>query len=167
MIDFETAFGVLSRAGVEFIVVGGTAATIHGSARLTRDLDIVYRRTPENLRRLIAALRPHHPYLRGAQPGLPFRWDEDTLKRGLNFTLTTSLGDIDLLGHVNNVVYFRWFESARIAYFDKVRMWEFGETVGIGPILHSINCRYRIPLTYPDTVSVGARVQPASGYPRS
>ena len=39
MIDFATAFGVLSRAGVEYIVVGGTAATIHGSARLTRDLD--------------------------------------------------------------------------------------------------------------------------------
>jgi hypothetical protein len=100
VIDFATAFGVLSRAGVEYIVVGGTAATIHGSARLTRDLDIVYRRTPDNLRRLVAALSPHGPYLRGAPPGLPFQWDEDTLKRGLNFTLTTSLGDIDLLGEV-------------------------------------------------------------------
>jgi hypothetical protein len=100
VIDFETAFGVLCSAGVEFIVVGGTAATIHGSARLTRDLDIVYRRTPDNLRRLVAALGPQRPYLRGAQPGLPFRWDEDTLKRGLNFTLTTALGDIDLLGEV-------------------------------------------------------------------
>ena len=100
MIDFDTAFRALSSVGVEFIVVGGTAATIHGSARLTRDLDIVYRRTPDNLRRLLAALSPHHPYLRGAPPGLPFRWDEDTLKRGLNFTLTTSLGDIDLLGEV-------------------------------------------------------------------
>jgi hypothetical protein len=100
VIDFGTAFGALSGAGVEFIVVGGTAATIHGSARLTRDLDIVYRRTPDNLRRLVAALGPHRPYLRGAPPGLPFRWDEDTLKRGLNFTLTTSLGDIDLLGEV-------------------------------------------------------------------
>ena len=73
MIDFETALGVLSRAGVEFIVVGGTAATIHGSARLTRDLDIVYRRTPDNYGRLVAALAPHRPYLRGAPPGLPFR----------------------------------------------------------------------------------------------
>jgi hypothetical protein len=91
---------VLSRSGVEFIVVGGTAATIHGSARLTRDLDIVYRRTPDNLRRLVAALAPHRPYLRGAPAGLPFQWDEPTLKRGLNFTLTTSLGDIDLLGEV-------------------------------------------------------------------
>jgi hypothetical protein len=56
VIDFDTAFAVLGRAGVEFIVVGGTAATIHGSARLTRDLDIVYRRTPQNMRRLVDAL---------------------------------------------------------------------------------------------------------------
>ena len=100
MIDFDTAFGVLSRAGVEFIVVGGTAATIHGSSRLTRDLDIVYRRSPDNLRRLVSALAPHRPYLRAAPPGLPFQWDEKTLQRGLNFTLTTALGDIDLLGEV-------------------------------------------------------------------
>lgn len=100
MIDFATAFGVLSTAGVEYIVVGGTAATIHGSARLTRDLDLVYRRTPDNLRRLVAALAPHHPYLRGAPPDLPFRRDEDALGRGLNFTLATALGDIDLLGEV-------------------------------------------------------------------
>ena len=100
MIDFEAAFAALSRAGVEFIVVGGAAATIHGSARLTRDLDIVYRRTPENITRLVGALAPHRPYLRGAPPGLPFRWDADTLRRGLNFTLSTELGDIDVLGEV-------------------------------------------------------------------
>ncbi len=46
------------------------------------------------------ALAPLSPYLRGAPPGLPFRWDEDTLRRGLNFTLTTSRGDIDLLGEI-------------------------------------------------------------------
>jgi predicted nucleotidyltransferase len=100
VIDFDTAFGVLARGGVEFIVVGGVAATIHGSARVTRDLDVVYRRTPENLQRLVAALSPSAPYLRGAPPGLPFRWDEETLRRGLNFTLTTSIGDIDLLGEI-------------------------------------------------------------------
>lgn len=100
MIDFPALFGALARGGVEFIVVGGTAATIHGSARLTGDLDIVYRRTPENVRRLVASLAVHRPYLRGAPPGLPFRWDEDTLNRGLNFTLTTALGDLDLLGEV-------------------------------------------------------------------
>lgn len=85
---------------VECIVVGGAAATAHGSARLTRDLDLVYRRTPENIARVAAVLAPCSPYLRGAPPGLPFRWDEATIRRGLNFTLTTSLGAVDLLGEI-------------------------------------------------------------------
>jgi predicted nucleotidyltransferase len=100
VIHFDTVFGVLVRGGVEFIVIGGAAATIHGSARITRDVDIVYRRTAENLRRMVDALSPYSPYLRGAPAGLPFRWDENTLRRGLNFTLTTSIGDLDLLGEV-------------------------------------------------------------------
>jgi predicted nucleotidyltransferase len=100
MIDLERALRELQRAGVEFIIVGGVAAAIHGSARLTQDLDIVYARTPGNLDRLVGALAPHHVYLRGAPPGLPFRWDAETLRRGLNFTLTTALGDLDLLGEI-------------------------------------------------------------------
>jgi len=100
VIHFDTVFGVLVRSGVEFIVIGGAAATIHGSARVTRDVDIVYRRTAENLRRMVDALSPYSPYLRGAPAGLPFLWDESTLRRGLNFTLTTSIGDLDLLGEV-------------------------------------------------------------------
>jgi predicted nucleotidyltransferase len=100
MTDFATLLGTLAREGVEFIVVGGAAATAHGSARLTQDVDLVYRRTPENHRRLVSALAPYSPYLRGAPPGLPFRWDALTIERGLNFTLTTSLGDIDLLGEI-------------------------------------------------------------------
>src|SRR5581483_9516294 len=72
----------------------------HGSVRLTQDLDIVYDRTPINLDRLVAALAPHQPYLRGAPPGLQFIWDRQTLARGLNFTLVTSLGAIDLLGEI-------------------------------------------------------------------
>jgi len=87
-------------ARVELIVVGGVAATVQGSARVTMDLDIVYRRNPDNVRRLVAALAPLSPYLRGAPPGLPFRWDEPTIQRGLNFTLTTSLGDVDVLGEI-------------------------------------------------------------------
>ena len=49
---------------------------------------------------MATALAPHSPYLRGAPPGLPFRWDPATIRRGLNFTLTTSLGDIDFLGEI-------------------------------------------------------------------
>jgi hypothetical protein len=76
------------------------AAIAHGSARLTRDVDVVYRRSPDNLGRLVLSLAPYHPYLRGAPPGLPFRWDQATLQRGLNFTLTTDLGSLDLLGEI-------------------------------------------------------------------
>jgi predicted nucleotidyltransferase len=85
---------------VQFIVIGGVAASFHGSPRSTLDLDVVYARNRENLKRLVEALQPYSPYLRGAPPGLPFRWDENTLRNGLNFTLTTTLGDIDLLGEV-------------------------------------------------------------------
>ncbi len=98
--DFEGLIRALREAGVEFILVGGAAATALGSTRLTLDLDVVYARTPENLARLVEALAPLSPYLRGAPPGLPFRWDEATLRRGLNFTLTTSRGDLDLLGEI-------------------------------------------------------------------
>jgi hypothetical protein len=100
MTDFKAALGALSGAGVRFIIIGGAAATVHGSARLTQDLDIVYARDLENVRRLTAALAGFQPYLRGAPAGLPFRFDEATVTRGLNFTLTTTLGDLDLLGEI-------------------------------------------------------------------
>jgi len=98
--DLAGLLRALAAEGVEFVIVGGVAATIHGSARLTRDIDVVYRRADENHRRLVRALAPHHPYLRGAPAGLPFRFDEPTVRAGLNFTLTTDLGAIDLLGEV-------------------------------------------------------------------
>ena len=98
--DFKTLLRILSEAGVECIVVGGVAAAVHGAARATFDLDVVYRRTPENIRRLVLALAPRHPYLRGAPPGLPFRWDVATIQHGLNFTLTTDVGDLDVLGEI-------------------------------------------------------------------
>jgi hypothetical protein len=100
MTDFEALLSTLSGHEVAFIVVDGAAAIAHGSARLTQDLDIVYERAPANLDRLVAALAEYQPYLRGAPPGLPFLWDRVTLTRGLNFTLVTSLGDIDLLGEI-------------------------------------------------------------------
>jgi hypothetical protein len=98
--DFEALLRALTQAGVEFIVIGGAAATAHGAVRLTLDLDIVYARSTANLERLATALGPLQPYLRGAPPGLPFSWSAVTLGHGLNFTLTTRSGDIDLLGEI-------------------------------------------------------------------
>jgi predicted nucleotidyltransferase len=100
MTDFRSLLTLLAGAGVEFIIVGGAAATAHGSARLTQDLDVVYRRTPENFSRLARALAPHRPYLRGAPPGLPFTFDVRTINGGFNFTLTTNLGALDLLAEI-------------------------------------------------------------------
>jgi hypothetical protein len=91
---------VLANAGVEFVVIGGLAAQAHGSARLTQDADFIYRRTPENIERLALALAPYHPYLRGVPAGLPFQFDRATIERGLNFTLTTTLADVDFLGEM-------------------------------------------------------------------
>ena len=100
MTDFEILLADLDEGDVACIIIGGLAATIHGSSRLTQDIDIVYERSEENIERLVRALAPHDPYLRGAPPGLPFEWSADTIRRGLNFTLTTAVGDIDILGEI-------------------------------------------------------------------
>ena len=100
MIDYDRVLPLLAEGRVEFIAVGGTAANIHGSARVTSDLDILYRRTADNIQKLVSTLAPLRPYLRGAPPGLPFRWDIETIQRGLNFTLVTDAGDVDLLGEI-------------------------------------------------------------------
>lgn len=100
MTDFEGLIRQLRDRDVRFVLVGGFAGTVLGSPRITVDLDIVYARDVENLARLALALEPLSPYMRGAPAGLPFRLDAPTLARGLNFTLTTALGDLDLLGEV-------------------------------------------------------------------
>jgi len=67
-------------------------------------------------------------------------------------------GDMDAFQHVNNIMYFRYFESARIAYFEKLKFQDHMTQTGIGPILANTQCKFKIPLTYPDRVSVGAKV---------
>lgn len=97
---FEQIVELLALRKVQFIVIGGQAETLYGSARVTYDLDLCYRRTPENLRRLADALKVLKPTLRGAPPDLPFRMDAESLALGSNFTLRTLAGDLDLIGHV-------------------------------------------------------------------
>jgi len=67
-------------------------------------------------------------------------------------------GEMDAFGHVNNMIYFRYFENARIAYFEKIDLINFMNETGIGPILASTQCKFRLPLTYPDRVSTGAKI---------
>jgi hypothetical protein len=101
--DPQALLRQLATGGVEFVLVGGLAMSAHGSAYVTSDLDVCYARTPQNLDALAGALAPLHPVLRGAPAGLPFRLDALTLKAGLNFTLTTDRGDIDLLGEMSGI----------------------------------------------------------------
>lgn len=89
MTDFRRLLKALSGGAVEFTLVGGVAATAHGSARLTQDVDVVYARGRQNLQRLVDALGDQDPYPRGAPSGLPFGFDVATLENGLNFTLRT------------------------------------------------------------------------------
>jgi predicted nucleotidyltransferase len=98
--QYKRILQTLSEAQVQFVLIGGLAANLRGSARVTFDVDVVYSRSRENIQRLVGALRPYSPYLRGAPPGLPFSWDEKTVQMGLNFTLVTSLGDVYVLGEV-------------------------------------------------------------------
>lgn len=100
MTQLEQLLDALNRAEVRYIIVGGVAARAHGSSRLTDDLDVSYARDNANLERVVAALAPLNPYLRGAPLGLPFDWSVPTLRAGLNFTLTTDAGAIDLLGEI-------------------------------------------------------------------
>jgi len=67
-------------------------------------------------------------------------------------------GEMDAMNHVNNIVYFRYFESARIAYFEKMGLIFYMTETGIGPILATTSCKFKIPLSYPDKVLIGAKV---------
>ncbi len=71
--------------------------------------------------------------------------------------LPVAWGEMDSYRHVNNVVYFRYFESARLEYFRRLDWFEYERQTGIGPILAATQARFRKPLTYPDTIWVTAR----------
>ena len=99
----EAPLRMLGEYRVDCVIVGGVAAAIHGSSLLTNDLDVCYSRDPANLKRLAEALQSVNARLRNAPEGLPFILDHETLKRGLNFTFTTDIGDLDLLGEVRGL----------------------------------------------------------------
>lgn len=100
MVKVEGLISALYHNKVNFVIIGGQAAVYQGSVYVTADIDICYAREKENLENIVKALKPFHPYLRGAEKGLPFIFDSLTLKKGLNFTFATDIGDIDILGEV-------------------------------------------------------------------
>jgi acyl-CoA thioester hydrolase len=76
----------------------------------------------------------------------------------LVITIPVQWGDQDTLGHVNNIIYLRWSETGRVEYLSRLDLWHGTPDQRFGPILASIICNFRYPLTYPDTVHVGTRV---------
>jgi len=68
-------------------------------------------------------------------------------------------GDMDAFQHINNTVYFRYFEDARISYFEKANLIKYREETQLGPILASTNCNFRVPLAFPDTIQIAASVE--------
>ena len=116
----EAPLRLLGEYKVNCVIVGGVAAAIHGSLLLTNDLDVCYARDPANLKQLAAALQTVHAKLRNAPEGLPFILDAETLRRGLNFTFATDIGDLDLLGDVPGVGQYE------VVAADSVRVELFG-----------------------------------------
>ncbi len=90
----------LTRARVEFVVIGGLAARAHGSPRITEDLDICYGTGPGNLERLAQLLAGWKAYPREIEPGLPFVMDEKTLAGAPIMTLVTDQGFLDVFDKV-------------------------------------------------------------------
>ena len=106
MKDIERQLIALAQYQVDFIVIGGVAATLYGSSHITQDLDICYSREKANLERLASLLQSINARLRGVPEDVPFLLDAETLRQGLNFTFITDLGDMDLLGEVSGVGFY-------------------------------------------------------------
>ena len=124
---FEEILTRLVRAKVRFVVIGGVAATIQGSARFTNDLDICYDPSSDNVERLVTLLRSWHAYLRGVEPGLPFLLDARAFRTTPVMTLTTDVGDIDVLDVVPGVGSFdAVLRASEVAQVGTVRFHSLG-----------------------------------------
>lgn len=104
----------LTDAKVDFVVIGGVAANLLGSARITNDLDICYDPTDQNRRRLVQVLESWHAYLRGVEPGLPFTLDARMLRDTPVMTLIGSDGWIDLMDRVAGIGEYHKVRAASI-----------------------------------------------------
>ena len=96
--DPAGAFRILDAHGVQYVVIGGLAASLLGSTSVTDDTDICYERSEDNLERLASALLDMNARLRGVTDDVPFILDAKTLKAGHNFTFATEFGSLDCLG---------------------------------------------------------------------
>jgi predicted nucleotidyltransferase len=105
----------LTSAGVEYVVIGGVAANVHGSPRITADVDICYDPDPGNRELLARVLSEWHAYMRGVEPGLPFTMDARTLRDCPVLTLVTDVGDLDVMDRVAGVGEYPAVRAASVA----------------------------------------------------
>ncbi|WP_418357769.1 acyl-CoA thioesterase [Shewanella basaltis] len=76
----------------------------------------------------------------------------------INTTIPVAWGEMDALQHVNNAVYFKYFETARLDFFNQINLLADLKTTGVGPVLSETNARFKRPLTFPDTIIVGTKI---------
>ena len=117
--DFERVLRSLAESNVRFVLIGGLAMIAQGTANLTRDIDCLYDRTPENIRRIVDALRGSQPKLRTPGEPVSISWDTEFFKNVLNVTLSTDLGPVDLLAEAPGVADFEqlWAHSQEMPLF--------------------------------------------------
>jgi predicted nucleotidyltransferase len=121
--SFATTVQALCDSDVEFIIIGGWSAVLHGSWHATNDFDIFYSRRNENLKQMTRALSPYHPLPRDSEGGRPFVFDEVTLRNSTILKLTTDLGGIDLHVEVAGLGSFEQVAG------DAIQVEIFGRTV--------------------------------------
>jgi predicted nucleotidyltransferase len=102
----------LNQSGVRYVVIGGVAANVLGSPRITMDMDICYDPVEGNRARLATVLAGWHAYLRGVESGLPFVMDARTLRDTPALTLVTDVGDLDVMDRVAGVGEYADVEAA-------------------------------------------------------
>lgn len=127
-LELRSLLEALERNAVDFIVIGGVAGMVHGSAAVTFDFDLLYARNDKNLERLARVLRELHVTLRNAPPDLPFQSDARTLAAGSNFTFESDVGPFDVLGHADGM---RSYEAMRA---DAVREELWGAEVRVASV---------------------------------
>jgi hypothetical protein len=103
MANFENLLARLIEHRVEFVLVGGFAATAYGSTLLTQDVDVCLRFSPDNLMCLQEALADVHPVHRMTPQRLPLRLTPETCRDLKNLYLDTDLGQLDCLGTIQGV----------------------------------------------------------------
>ena len=104
--EFSELLARLHAAKVRYVLIGGLAMILHGSAHVTQDIDISYARDPENYEALSNVLKSIHARLRNAPPDLPFLLDSQTFRNTQNLTLETEFGSFDLLGQISGISSF-------------------------------------------------------------